>query len=575
MSSYPKFSFPNSSRFGDVVDARACGAIADGASHPLASRYASLSAAQSDYPFVTALTQQIDWAACQLASNIAFGMSGSENYGSIHLNKSIHIPHGIYYFGSDTWKISRLKSGRIFGDGKLATKLTGTRTVFQTDGCWYSSFENMAFVTSNTPPWRAGSNVTLGDIIIETSADGFTKQTFEATKSGTTGSSLPVWPTDGSPISDGTVTWIEKFYATFDLDGNVDQSGASNGVQANTFFNILIAAGDLAYGLAICRVGNSGGAAQGSENTFFNLHAQSAAWASYYQNGFNALDNCIFGGDFKLHRKYGIYAGAGTVLVEGVSFECQYGYMQVLNDGWDVALGLSGAHYGCSLINCRSESLRFAYNSGAVKTAIIGCAGTASVSAWAASHIYATNFGIIPTGTGRLFAATTGGQSGATEPAWPTDGSSISDGTVTWQEVAFNFILNRDGTLDHSTCKSSAGTIKSSASYGRKTSPACKTANYTLVDADGVVIFDATNGPITLKIPNLDHLTDLGRVLTVVKADTSENAVTIQNTDTTAGQLFADTGTNEFVIPGGSILSKTFVLGQQPGGTTPPRWYTI
>ena len=46
------------------------GAIGDGIAHPLSERYATLAAAQAVYPFVTSLTQTIDWAACQLAENL-------------------------------------------------------------------------------------------------------------------------------------------------------------------------------------------------------------------------------------------------------------------------------------------------------------------------------------------------------------------------------------------------------------------------------------------------------------------------------------------------------------------------
>ncbi|WP_419885177.1 hypothetical protein [Paenibacillus sp. B-A-8] len=45
------------------------GAIADGNSHPLSERYATLAQAQSVYPFATSLTNEIDWCALQMALN--------------------------------------------------------------------------------------------------------------------------------------------------------------------------------------------------------------------------------------------------------------------------------------------------------------------------------------------------------------------------------------------------------------------------------------------------------------------------------------------------------------------------
>ncbi|SAK49524.1 Pectate lyase superfamily protein [Caballeronia temeraria] len=51
------------------VDPTQLGAIADGASHPLSTRYTTLDQARSVYPFVTALDQEIDGCAIQAALN--------------------------------------------------------------------------------------------------------------------------------------------------------------------------------------------------------------------------------------------------------------------------------------------------------------------------------------------------------------------------------------------------------------------------------------------------------------------------------------------------------------------------
>lgn len=50
------------------------GAIGDGVYHPLSERFATLATAQAVYPFVTALTQSVDWAAIQKASDYAAGV---------------------------------------------------------------------------------------------------------------------------------------------------------------------------------------------------------------------------------------------------------------------------------------------------------------------------------------------------------------------------------------------------------------------------------------------------------------------------------------------------------------------
>lgn len=55
--------------YDTVITPEQFGAIGDNADHALSTRYASLAAAQAVYPFVTSLTQQIDWAAWQAAVN--------------------------------------------------------------------------------------------------------------------------------------------------------------------------------------------------------------------------------------------------------------------------------------------------------------------------------------------------------------------------------------------------------------------------------------------------------------------------------------------------------------------------
>ncbi|MDG5502760.1 hypothetical protein [Escherichia coli] len=73
------------------------GAIGDGIAHPLSERYATLAAAQAVYPFVTSLTQTIDWAACQAAENYARSVcivrsprSAFYHFGSNYLELSIN-----------------------------------------------------------------------------------------------------------------------------------------------------------------------------------------------------------------------------------------------------------------------------------------------------------------------------------------------------------------------------------------------------------------------------------------------------------------------------------------------------
>lgn len=59
-----------------TVSIKDFGAIGDGNNHPLSERYSTLAEAQAVYPFITSLTQTIDFAATQAALNAVFTRGG-------------------------------------------------------------------------------------------------------------------------------------------------------------------------------------------------------------------------------------------------------------------------------------------------------------------------------------------------------------------------------------------------------------------------------------------------------------------------------------------------------------------
>lgn len=77
----------------DIVSVKDFGSIGDGTAHPLSERYATLSAAQAVYSFVTSLSDSIDWAALQAAC--ASGASGVyiPSGCDLNINKTATIPN--------------------------------------------------------------------------------------------------------------------------------------------------------------------------------------------------------------------------------------------------------------------------------------------------------------------------------------------------------------------------------------------------------------------------------------------------------------------------------------------------
>jgi hypothetical protein len=71
----PTGAAPHNTTFYDVT-ASPFNAVANGGAHALSTRFSTLAEAQVVYPFATALTQQIDWAALQLAVNTASAAGG-------------------------------------------------------------------------------------------------------------------------------------------------------------------------------------------------------------------------------------------------------------------------------------------------------------------------------------------------------------------------------------------------------------------------------------------------------------------------------------------------------------------
>lgn len=489
------------------IDPGDFGLIADGSSHPLSSRYGTLTEAQADYPFASDLQQEIDYCACQLASNIAFGEAGNEHGTQAHLNRRIHLPAGSYRFGNDTWVIRNLSSGVIEGDGRLVTVLRGNRTLLAFDGIWYSRLSDFS-VQCMTP-------------------DGI---------------------------------------AALEIDGNIPgHPYPTRGVQGVTLADMLIDGGGSLYAFVFNRLGGS--SAQGDQCNFMNVHLSNASFALYYQNGYNSLNNTFIGGNFQNYRKYGAYILGGTFGFINTSFQSTVGYRQIENDGWDIRCGDAGAFEGCLVYGCRTESLRFLHNAGAVRVDVRACVGNPAFPRWFANTSYgasAAQYKAVLV-KGRLFEATTEGISGAIEPDWDSvaEGGTISDNTIVWTHIPFVAIENLLGAIDRDTTAMRGGGAVHAVP---KTRLVTVTSDYRVQDAIDIVVCDATNQPITVVFPSVSGI-ERGRAITVTKADTSLNEVTI-----TLQHGLAIGGT-EYTLAGGARSTVTLVFADGVGGVR--RWHII
>ncbi len=107
----------------------------------------------------------------------------------------------------------------------------------------------------------------------------------------------------------------------------------------------------------------------------------------------------------------------------------------------------------------------------------------ASPSNWAASQPYSSGNLVAP-GNGHYYQCTVAGSSGASAPTWPTDGSTVSDGGATWQDMGTS--------LPADTTTAISGGALSFDSSGRLTSPSS--------DITGIVSPTLGDGASALKL---------------------------------------------------------------------------
>lgn len=127
--------------FTDYINIKTYGATGDGTCHALSTAYGSLAAAQAVYPFVSDLTQCIDWAATQQAINVAFTSAALTNFSF-----SVYCPVGNFQL-----------SNPIFFD--QANNTQGSYAAYASG----TTYANGANVTYNGIPWVSMGSGNVGN----------------------------------------------------------------------------------------------------------------------------------------------------------------------------------------------------------------------------------------------------------------------------------------------------------------------------------------------------------------------------------------------------------------------------
>jgi hypothetical protein len=142
------------------------GAVADGTNHPLSELYGtSLTAAQADFPFVTALSQSRDAVALQQCFNLA------QTADSFHFGKNVYIPAGSYYL-DNTINVQGIYAMTCRGDGQ-ATKLyyygSATAGPLKITSCQSCTFQDFSINRGTANPtygiWLTNTNQNTDSIV--------------------------------------------------------------------------------------------------------------------------------------------------------------------------------------------------------------------------------------------------------------------------------------------------------------------------------------------------------------------------------------------------------------------------
>ena len=414
LSSAPQQGISSSAEF---INPKDYGAIADGRSHPLSTVYSSLAVAQAVYPFVTSLTQEIDYASVKQASNLALGpdtvISSYLTMAGNSTTTVISDPNANYTANSLAGQTLFLRYPNAFVDSRMVLANTATTITIEpgladfhngvNNVCGFGqTFDCAAYAVGNGEHGYvnakqnkaiylpAGTYVFGNDTWLIRNASG-ARIIGEGRTATILTSNHTVFASDGLwySIIEGITFRVltNTAVVAVDIDGNVPgHPYATRSVQGNTFRNDQFDGGGGTYALALCRQGGS--SAQG-ESSFIENHWMNADTA-FLINGFNNLANLILRGDMQ-NFNTGVYLVAGSVQVIATSFESTRGYGQVAAGGFDIHVGEAGVGEKIIVSGCRTESLQFFKGSSTQPGVLIGNVQGVAQSDWQPGHPYSLN----------------------------------------------------------------------------------------------------------------------------------------------------------------------------------------
>jgi len=343
-------------RFKSPWDVRDFGAIGDGASHALNTRFGSLAAARLVYPFVTDLADEIDWAAIQHACN-QWACESSGNFfanqrGGVYISPGTYIVNrAISFSGSTFFEIP-------IADWTLGGPITFTKTAHGLPAGTGVSIgpASGTLPSAMAPPW------TTHYWVME---DGLTANTFRLSTTPGGG---------GTAITCGAAGTATNFYFGQYIQGQghiYGERGASvlKGNFDGFIFDYPSEVGDLYSGLieGLC---------------FYNAHGTGGGCIRWYRGNQAIIKNCEVKGFYGIILQGAIVEECNIEsIIESVVFNgnspsstawLTYGIGCTIGPNcrlwnctfmlWDQAIIMGGSQ--CGVYTCRFETNNWAIKAG-------------------------------------------------------------------------------------------------------------------------------------------------------------------------------------------------------------------
>ncbi len=390
----------------------------------------------------------VTFSVSPVSSGTTVPVAGTVTYAANQVVAVTGTPAAGYKFKQ--WDIST-SSVSVLNKGLNATNIKIVGTTATTVTAVFEAIQTCALTLVPTPTagglprfatdgtivrgnWAAATAYTVGQYVRPTTYAG---HFYKCTVAGTTGAAQPTWPTTGGTVTDGTVTWQDAALTiTYPYTSSpVTLTVVGTQSKGYLFNNLSLASGKGSINQALYRVTLDDTAI--SVNVNYSVDPKTQATLTEASTPSAAL-----GTPWAASTSYTLNQIVVPTTSNGRCYRCTVaGTSGAAQPTWPVTVGgvaLTVVDGGVTWTDLGPQPSSTAF---------------AAVPLWTGNTAFVVGEYVRPTASGiyplQMYRCVTAGTSAAGEPAtWPTDGTTVPDGTVVWQNVGRNpFTVGQTITL--------------------------------------------------------------------------------------------------------------------------------